>query len=107
MNSGLMLHVSVIKRKSMMMMPPWRQPRGKQVVSSVNSHTNAARIDWQLWDIVLRFAPGLPLGWVIKRKLMMNSDDRTSVSWNGVKGGNACLFIRKYDHFTPTRETKH
>ena len=29
----------------------------------VNSHTNATRIGWHLWEIDLRFAPGLPLGW--------------------------------------------
>jgi len=43
--------------------PPWRQPRGKLVVSLVNSHTNATRIGWHLWEIDLRFAPGLPQGW--------------------------------------------
>ena len=43
--------------------PPWRQPRGKQMVSLVNSHTNATRIGWHLWEIDLRFAPGLPPGW--------------------------------------------
>jgi len=31
--------------------------------SSVNSHTNATRIGWHLWEIDLRFAPGLPPGW--------------------------------------------
>ena len=39
--------------------PPWRQPRGKWMVSLVNSHTNATRIGWHLWEIDLRFAPGL------------------------------------------------
>ena len=43
--------------------PPWRQPRGKWMVSSVNSHTNATIIGWHLWEIDLRFAPGLPPGW--------------------------------------------
>ena len=43
--------------------PPWRQPWGKSMVSSVNSHTNAARIGWHLWEIDLRFATGLPPGW--------------------------------------------
>jgi len=28
------------------------------MVSSVNSHTNATRIGWHLWEIDLRFAPG-------------------------------------------------
>ena len=37
-----------------------RQPMGKSMVSSVNSHTNATRIGWHLWEIDLRFAPRLP-----------------------------------------------
>ena len=44
--------------------PPWSQPRGNSMVSSVNSHTNATRIGWHLWEIYLRFAPGLPPGWI-------------------------------------------
>ena len=44
--------------------PPWRQPRGKWVVSLVNSHTNATRIGWHMWEIDRRFAPGLPPGWL-------------------------------------------
>ena len=44
--------------------PPWRQPRGKSMVSLVNSHTNATGIGWHLWEIDLRFSPGLPPGWV-------------------------------------------
>ena len=43
--------------------PPWRQPRGKSMVSLVSSHTNATRIGWHLGEIDLRFAPGLPPGW--------------------------------------------
>ena len=43
--------------------PPWRQPRGNWMVSWVNSHTNAIRIEWHLWEIDLRFAPGLSPGW--------------------------------------------
>ena len=46
--------------------PPWRQPRGKFMVSVANSHTHATRIGWHLWEIDLRFAPGLPLGWIFK-----------------------------------------
>jgi len=49
--------------------PPWRQPRGKSMVSSVNSHTNATRIGWHLWEIDLRFAHGLPPGWSIWRMI--------------------------------------
>ena len=43
--------------------PPWIQPRGRWMVSLVNSHTNNTRIGWHLWEIDLRFAPGLPPGW--------------------------------------------
>ena len=32
------------------------------MVSLVNSHTNATRIGWHLWEVDLRFAPGLPPG---------------------------------------------
>ena len=39
--------------------PPWRQPQGKWMIVSVNSHTNATRIGWHLWEIDSRFAPGL------------------------------------------------
>ena len=30
-----------------------RLPRGKSMVSSVNSHTNATRIGWHLWEVYL------------------------------------------------------
>ena len=43
--------------------PPWMQPRGKTMVSLVNSHANATRIGGHVGEIDLRFAPGLPLGW--------------------------------------------
>ena len=36
---------------------------GKQIVSLVNSHSNATSQRWHLWEIDLRFAPGLPPGW--------------------------------------------
>jgi len=42
--------------------PPWIQPRGKWMVSLDNSHTNTTRIGWNMWEIGLRIAPGLPLG---------------------------------------------
>ena len=38
--------------------PPWRQPGGKSMVSSVNS----TRIGWHLCVVDLRFATGLPPG---------------------------------------------
>jgi len=37
--------------------------QGKWMVSLVNSHANATRIGWHLWEIDFRFAPGLPPGW--------------------------------------------
>jgi len=39
------------------------------MVPLVNSHTNATRIGWHLWEIDLRFAPGLPAGWGPERDL--------------------------------------
>ena len=48
---------------------PWRQPTDKLMVSSVNSHTNATRIGWHLWEIASRFSPGLPPGWQMKPSL--------------------------------------
>ena len=37
------------------------------MVSLVNSHTNATITRWHLWEIDLRFAPGLPPGWTRSR----------------------------------------
>ena len=34
------------------------------MVSLVNSHTNATRIGWHLWEIDLRFTPWLSPGWL-------------------------------------------
>ena len=64
--------------------PPWRQPRGKSMVSSVNSHTNVTRIGWHLWEIDLRFAPGLPPGWDPAAY-----PERTCTGGNTEKRGNA------------------
>jgi len=36
---------------------------GKSMVSLVNSHTNATRIGWNLWEIDLRFALNSNPGW--------------------------------------------
>ena len=33
------------------------------MVSLVNSHTNATRIGWHLWEIDFKIASGLPPGW--------------------------------------------
>ena len=57
--SRSVVHVNSARKQA----PPWRQPRGKSMVYSVNSHTNATRIGWHLWEIDLRFAPGMPPGW--------------------------------------------
>ena len=38
------------------------------MVSLVNSHTNATRIGWHLREIDLRFATGLPPGWLSYRR---------------------------------------
>ena len=46
---------------------PWMQPRGDLMISVVSSNTNATRIGWHLWAIDLRFAPGLPPGWIGRR----------------------------------------
>ena len=40
--------------------PPWRQPRGKKMVSLVNSPTNDTRIEQHLCGIDLIFAPAQP-----------------------------------------------
>ena len=43
--------------------PPWRQAKGKWMISLVTSHTNAIFNSQHLWDIDLRFSPGLPPMW--------------------------------------------
>jgi hypothetical protein len=58
----VMLATNVWCRKALQQ-PPWRQPRGKSVVSFVNSRSNAISRRKHLWEIVLRFALGLPAGW--------------------------------------------
>ena len=40
------------------------EARGQLMVSLVNSHTNATSIGWHLCENGLRFAPGLPPGWL-------------------------------------------
>ena len=34
------------------------------MVSLVNPHSNATSRRWHLWEIDLRFASGLPAGWI-------------------------------------------
>jgi len=56
---------SLIAETSFRTDPPWRQLRGNSKFSLVNSHTNTTRIGWHLWEIDLRFVPGLPPGWFL------------------------------------------
>ena len=35
------------------------------MVSLVISHTNTTRVGWHQWEIDLKFAPGLPPGWMV------------------------------------------
>jgi len=61
--SSLPCHTTPFRRKTTATAePPWRQPRGKSMVSLVNSPTHVTTIGWQLWEIDLRFAPGFPPG---------------------------------------------
>ena len=39
------------KPQSSSCLPPWRRPRGKWMVSLVNSHTNATSSRWHLWEV--------------------------------------------------------
>jgi len=45
------------------------------MVALVNSHTNATSIGWHLWEIDLRFSPGLSPGWFSKRENVMQVSD--------------------------------
>ena len=55
--------------------PPWRQLRGKWMVSLVNSCTNATSKKWHLCEIDTRFALNSTPGWV----RMVSSPMPTSV----------------------------
>ena len=44
--------------------PSWRQPRGRWMVSLVNSHVNASLKNWHSWEIGLRFALSPTSGWI-------------------------------------------
>jgi len=52
---------------------PWRQSTGNTIVSLVNFHTNATSKRWHLWEVDLRFASGLPPGWLY----LVQGDDTT------------------------------
>ena len=47
--------------------PPWMQPRGKWMVSLVNSYTNTTSKRRHLWEIDLRFALISTPGWGFNR----------------------------------------
>jgi hypothetical protein len=62
---------------------------GELMVYLVDSHTNAIRIGWHLWEIDLRFAPGLPPGWLLCADVL----SRTSHS---VRAGLDCLMCAEF-----------
>jgi len=55
------------------------------MVSSVNSHTDATRIGWHLWEIDLIFVPGLPPGWGARMTSLVAPAESVSPS-GGVRG---------------------
>jgi hypothetical protein len=57
-------------------LPPWRKPRDQFVGFLINSHVNANRIRWHLWEIDLRFAPGLPPGRCLCARPVGGADSR-------------------------------
>jgi len=57
------------------------------MVSFVNSHTNATRIGWHMWEIDLRFAPGLPPGWGDTRSRSLAPNSLRSMAFGGGTGG--------------------
>ena len=54
--------------------PPWRQPRSKLMVSLVNSHTNATRTGWHLWEIDLDLPQGYLQGGVSSQSSIRNRE---------------------------------
>ena len=60
--------------------PPWRQPRGKWMVSLVNSYTDATPSRWHLWEIDFRFALNSTPGWpgASRRRRCSRNGNRTS-----------------------------
>ena len=62
---------------------PWRQPVGNWMVSFVNSHTNATKIGWNLWETHLRFAPGLTPGWIVIKS--RNNENKPTLKGSGAR----------------------
>jgi len=56
------------------------------MVSFIKSRANATRIGWHLWEIDLRFAPGLPTGWILSSR----SQPRH------IKTAPRCTFLYKF-----------
>jgi hypothetical protein len=71
--------------------PPWRQPRGKLIVSLANFQTNATRIERHPWEIDLKFSPGLPPGWG-EAELTSRTPHHNPLIW---KGPHSLLIIQK------------
>jgi len=77
---------------------------------SVNSHSNATRIGWHLWEIDLRFAPELPPGWnivimsschrVMSRSLMDESI-QTQIHFTKLLSSFSVLQIENLRNVTP------
>ena len=50
------LHTSCLCNRGYIPPPPWRRPRGRCIISLVNSRANTTSKRWHLWAIDLRFA---------------------------------------------------
>ena len=61
-------------RKGEYQVPPWKQPRGKWMVSLVNSDTNVTSKRWHLWEIDLRFALNSTPGWLSTQRTAHSVD---------------------------------
>ena len=67
-------------------------------------HTNATRIGWHLWEIDLRFAPGLPPGWQRAIMLSAGNDTCSQRAWAGKCRLPRCpLALRSEDLRGPER----
>ena len=74
------------------------------MVYLVNSHTNATRIGWHLWEIDLRFAPGLPPGrWDCCKSLF---ELNVLIFWREATFSLAGSHRREWDlpHYTTSEE---
>ena len=64
---------------SALLLPPWRQPRGKWMVSLVDSNTNATSKSWHLWEIDPRFALNSTPGWIHKAICLNTRGSHTEI----------------------------